>query len=63
MENDMGKDFDILPLSQSHVSLRLADIQKRCSQLLAEPGEVTGLALEEPKAESETNNHNPYDRG
>jgi hypothetical protein len=59
----MEKEFDAVPLSQSNVSLRLADIQKRCSQFLDEPGEITGLSLEEPKVEPETNNHNPYDRG
>lgn len=63
MEKNMEKDFEDVPLSQSNVSLRLADIQKRCSQLLHEPGEVTGLSLEDPKVEPETNDHNPYDRG
>ncbi len=61
MEKTMEKDFENLPLSQSNVSLRLADIQKRCSQLLDEPGEITGLSLEESKAELKTNNHDPYD--
>jgi hypothetical protein len=59
----MEKDFVNVPLSQSSVSLRLADIQKRCSQLLDAPGEFTGLSLEDSKAEFKTNNHNPYDRG
>ena len=63
MDRNMEKDFDDVPLSQSNVSLRLADIQKRCSKLLDNPGESTGLSLEEPKVEPETNNHNPYDRG
>ena len=63
MDKNMEKDFDDVPLSQSNVSIRLADIQKRCSQLLDEPGEITGLSLEEPKVEAETNTHNPYDRG
>jgi len=62
MERKMDKDFDDIPLSQSNVSLRLADIQKRCSQLLDEPGELTGLSLEEePTVEPE--NSNPYNRG
>ena len=63
MEKNMEKEFDDVPLSQSNVSLKLADIQKRCSQLLDEPGGFTGLSLEESKAEFKTNNHNPYDRG
>ncbi len=61
MESKVDKDFDDIPLSQSNVSLRLADIQKRCSQLLDEPGESTGLSLEEPTVEDDKNN--PYDRG
>ena len=63
MERNMEKDFDNVPLSQSNVSLRLADIQKRCSQLLGESGECTGLSLEDSKTEPPTNNHDPYDRG
>lgn len=63
MEKNMEKDFDDVPLSLSNVSLRLADIQKRCSKLLDEPGELTGLSLEEPKVEAVANDHNPYDRG
>ncbi len=61
MESKMDKDFDDIPLSQTNVSLRLAYIQKRCSQLLDEPGELTGLSLEEPTVEPDKNN--PYDRG
>lgn len=61
MESKMDKDFDDIPLSQTNVSLRLADIQKRCSQLLDQPGELTGLSLEEPTVEDDKNN--PYDRG
>ncbi len=61
MERNMDKDFEDIPLSQSNVSLRLADIQKRCSQLLDESGDETGLSLEEPTVEPEDSN--PYDRG
>ena len=61
MERNMDKEFDDVPHSQSNVSLRLADIQKRCSQLLDEPGESTGLSLEEPTVEPDKNN--PYSRG
>ncbi len=61
MERKMDKEFDDIPLSQSNVTLKLADIQKRCSQLLDEPGELTGLSLEEPTVEPD--NNNPYNRG
>ena len=57
----MEKDFDDIPLSQSNVSLKLADIQKRCSQLLDEPNELTTLSLEEPVVEPD--NNNPYNQG
>jgi len=57
----MGKDFDEIPLSQSNVSLKLADIQKRCSELIDDPDYLGGLALEEPVAEPDTNN--PYNHG
>lgn len=52
---------DDLPLSQSNVSLRLADIQERCSQLLADDDNALGLALEEPLPNADENN--PYSRG
>lgn len=57
----MNKDYDDIPLSQSNVSLKLADIQKRCSALLDDPEEFGGLSLEEPALEPEQNN--PYNRG
>lgn len=63
----MDKDFNDTPLSESNVSLRLADIQKRCSQLLDESDDVGGLSLEEPVASAplvkKVSDHNPYDRG
>jgi len=57
----MQKEFKDIPLSESNVSLRLADIQRRCSELLQESGSELGLALEEPLAEGEGSN--PYNRG
>ena len=57
----MKQKRDEVPLSESNVSLKLADIQKRCSQLLNEPDELDGLSLEEPTfVRDETN---PYNRG
>lgn len=57
----MKHDFDEVPLSESNISLKLADIQKRCSQLLSDPNEMAGLTLEETP--SDPDNGNPYDRG
>ena len=56
----MQKDFNEIPLSESNVSLRLADIQRRCSELLADD-DALGLSLEEPIASPDSGN--PYDRG
>jgi urease accessory protein UreE len=58
----MQKDFNNIPLSESNVSLRLADIQKRCTQLLQESGEELELALEEPVLAADDGS-NPYNRG
>lgn len=57
----MGKDLNDIPLSESNVSLKLADIQRRCSELLQESGDELGLSLEDPV--STTDNSNPYNRG
>ena len=61
MDRKMQKDFNEIPLSESNVSLRLADIQRRCSQLLDEEADELGLSLEEPAAEPD--DANPYNRG
>lgn len=64
MEDIKEKDFedlDDVPLSQSNVSLRLADIQRRCSQLIDGEDDFGGLSLEEPA--SAKDDSNPYDRG
>ena len=63
MERLMDKDFTDVPLAQSNVSLKLADIQKRCSQLLDEPDDLTGLSLEEEEPVAEPDTNNPYNRG
>jgi hypothetical protein len=61
MEGKMQKDFNDIPLSESNVSLRLADIQRRCSELLLDSGDELELTLEEPVAIPDSGN--PYDRG
>ncbi len=61
MERKMQKDFNDIPLSQSNVSLKLADIQRRCAQLLEESGDELELTLEEPALPQDGSN--PYDRG
>lgn len=48
------------PLSQSNVSLKLEEIQKRCSELLEQPDSLSELTLEEPALEPEASD--PYNR-
>jgi hypothetical protein len=48
------------PLSQSSVTLKLEEIQKRCSELMEEPDALSDLTLEEPVADPRSND--PYNR-
>ena len=57
----MQKDFNEIPLSESNVSLKLADIQRRCAELIQDSGDALELSLEEPVVRPDTNN--PYNRG
>ena len=54
------KDMET-PLSQSSVSLKLEEIQKRCSELMDEPDALMELTLEEPVAANPRSN-DPYNR-
>ncbi len=58
----MNYDGDEATISMSNVSLKLAEIQRRCSKLINSPEEFGGLALEEPVNGSD-GGFNPYDRG
>ena len=57
----MDKEFKDVPLSESNVSLKLADIQKRCSLMRRKTDMVEGLVLEEAVHKPE--NDDPYSRG
>ena len=61
MDRKMHKDFNDIPLSESNVSLKLADIQRRCAELLEDSDDGLELTLEEPIATGDGSN--PYDRG
>jgi hypothetical protein len=50
-----------LTLEETNVSLNLADIQRRCWQLINNPDELGDLSLEDPPLGAD--NTNPYDRG
>ena len=55
--------FDDVPLSESSVTLKLAEIQKRCSELIKDPEfEFGDLALEDPSS-FELDKNFPYSRG
>jgi hypothetical protein len=63
-KNEMDWDLKDEPLSESNVSLRLAEIQKRCSDLLSEPESLDELRLEgEEIAPADHDGFNPYNHG
>ncbi len=48
------------PLSESTITMELANIQKRCSELLEDTGTFSELKLEDPTRPAE--GFDPYDR-
>ena len=48
------------PLSESSVTLKLEEIQKRCSELMDDPEGLAELTLEETAIEPDAND--PYNR-
>jgi hypothetical protein len=57
----MIENNEEITTEERQVSLKLADIQRRCSQLINNPGALGTLSLEDPPCG--TDNTNPYDRG
>lgn len=57
----MDKEIDDISADETSVTLKLALIQQRCSELLEGGDEFGGLSLEEPAGAPD--NTNPYDRG
>ena len=57
----MDKEFKEIPLSESNVSLKLAEIQRRCTELIREGDDTLELSLEEPLGGM--SDGNPYNRG
>jgi hypothetical protein len=55
----MDKDVRRIPLSESNVSLKLAEIQERCAQLLRDTETSLELTLEEPVLQADS--CNPYE--
>ena len=58
----LGMDKKVMdnPLSESSVSLKLEEIQKRCSELMDEPDALEELTLEEVPVTPRSND--PYNR-
>ena len=61
MDRKKQMDFNDIPLSESNVSLKLADIQRRCAELLEDNEDSLELTLEEPLPVQDGSN--PYDLG
>ena len=61
MDDDSEKDDNSVPLSESSVSHKLAEIQKRCAELLQDSASSSDLTLEEPARVRDA--FNPYNHG
>ncbi|NNL63259.1 MAG: hypothetical protein HKO69_05535 [Woeseiaceae bacterium] len=62
MDRVIDREFNDLPLSESSVTMKLASIQQRCKELLADPDETVELTLEDPEP-TVVRGSNPYERG
>ena len=60
MDDDTEKDTNSVPLSESSVSHKLAEIQKRCSELLRDTAISDDLTIEEPAIVADP--FDPYNR-
>ena len=61
MDDNMEKDDTAVPLSESSVSHKLAEIQKRCAELLQDSASLNDLMLEEPALVCDA--FDPYNHG
>ncbi len=59
----MDKEYKETPLSESNVSHKLSEIQRRCAELINDP-DGSELSLEDPTgSHTAVNSYDPYDRG
>ena len=58
MDSKMNKDSKNVPLSESNVSHKLVEIQKRCERLRRESDNFLTLEAEKPSVGTDA--HNPY---
>ena len=59
----MDTDKKDVPLSESNVSLKLAEIQKRCNDLMQSPDSLEELSLEDEETVVVPQLCDPYNRG
>ena len=59
----MDTDYKDVPLSESNVSLKLTEIQKRCTDLLQKPDSLEELSLEDEETVVVPQLCDPYNRG
>ena len=59
----MDTDNKDVPLSESNVSLKLAEIQKRCNDLMQSPDSLEELSLEDEETVVVPQLCDPYNRG
>ena len=59
----MDTDYKDVPLSESNVSLKLTEIQKRCNDLMQTPDSLEELSLEEEETVVVPQLCDPYNRG
>ena len=60
MDDETEKDANSVPLSESSVSHKLAEIQKRCSELLRDSANSDDLTLDEGAIVADA--FDPYNR-
>lgn len=61
MDDETEKGVNSVPLSESSVSHKLAEIQKRCSELLQDSSSAEDLTLEDAALVSDA--FDPYNQG
>ena len=59
----MRTEFKDVPLSKSSVSLKLSEIQKRCSELILDSEALADLTLEPELPVTAPDRGDPYNRG
>ena len=59
----MHTDFKDVPLSKSNVSLKLSEIQKRCTELIQDSEALADLSLEAEPPITAPDRGDPYNRG